>query len=124
MRRQRIDVQKIVRGIKEQIFREKKPLQKHFTDDQILENEIEGGLITSYEYSDPTIFLPINPLFRLLKKTLLFLMRVYIKAQIVFNKNVFYVMNRLFIQNLNLKKRVDELEKAINELKKTGLNNK
>ena len=88
----------------------------------LLTNEIEGGLITSYEYSDPTIFLPINPFFRAAKKLILFFIRVYTKAQIVFNKNVFYTMNRLYLQNLELINKVNKIEKELDNLKKNEKN--
>lgn len=83
-----------------------------------LNNEIEEGLVTTYEFINPTIFIPRNPVTRAVKKALLFIMRVYTKAQIVFNSNVFHTLNRLYIQNIELSKRIDELEKLTGSLKK------
>jgi hypothetical protein len=90
-----------------------------------LENEIESGLVTAHEYSNPEIFLPINPVFRFIKKTFLFLIKMYTKYQIVFNYNILFSVNKIyqyFLEQQNsqkeIKRKVEELESKIKELEK------
>lgn len=96
----------------EAIMKEVKKKQSDLT------NEIEEGLVITYEFINPTIFIPRNPITRVIKKIILLVMRVYTKAQIVFNSNVFHTLNRLYIQNLKLSERIDELEELTKSLKK------
>lgn len=86
-----------------------------------LENQIEEGLITAHEYQDPNIFLPYNPLFRLIKKIYLRFLSMYTKYQIVFNQNIFYSLNKMYQYILYLtseiEKQKEEIEKIKNEIK-------
>jgi hypothetical protein len=61
-----------------------------------LENDIESGLITSREYSNPGIFLPMNPVFRFIKKMFLYSIKMYTKYQIVFNYNILHSVNKIY----------------------------
>jgi cell division protein FtsB len=90
-----------------------------------LENEIESGLITSHEYSNPEIFLPMNPVFRFIKKTFLFLIKMYTKYQIVFNYNILFSLNKIYQYLLKqqadqeeIKSKTKELESRIKQLEK------
>lgn len=90
-----------------------------------LENEIESGLITAHEYSDPEIFLPMNPVFRLIKKTFLFLIKMYTKYQIVFNDNILFSVNKIYqyllkqqVDQEETKNKTEELESRIKLLEK------
>lgn len=81
-----------------------------------LENEIESGLITAHEYSDPEVFLPLNPIKRLLKKTVLFLIRTYTKYQIVFNTNLLFSVNKIYQSLLKQQTEQEELRKKTGKL--------
>ena len=99
-----------------------------------LENNIESGLVAAHEYSNPEIFLPMNPVFRFIKKIFLFLIKIYTKYQIVFNYNILYSLNKLYQyllhfesnyegkEEINIKK-INNLESRIkileNKFKKT-----
>lgn len=96
--------------------------KKNSSNFEMLVNDTEEGLITAYEYSDPNIFLPLNPAFRAIKKIILFVMKAYTKTQVVFNKNVFYVLNRLYLQNLELNNKVNRLEDELRKIKKNEKN--
>ena len=94
-------INKIKKGlIKEGLYdKDSIILDKPKTKDEsliIIENEIEKGLITSRDYANPTTFLPLNPYSRLLKKLVLFVIKVYTKSQIVFNQNILYSANKLY----------------------------
>lgn len=90
-----------------------------------LENEIESSLVTAHEYSNPEIFLPINPVFRFIKKTFLFLIKMYTKYQIVFNYNILFSLNKIYQYLLKqqadqeeIKSKTKELESRIKQLEK------
>ncbi len=90
-----------------------------------LENEIEFGLITAHEYSNPEIFLPMNPFFRFVKKMFLFLIKMYTKYQIVFNNNILFSVNKIYQYLLKeqtyqeeIKSKTKELESRIKQLEK------
>jgi len=90
-----------------------------------LENEVESGLVTAHEYSDPEIFLPIGPIRRLLKKIILFVIKVYTKYQIVFNYNILFSVNKIYQYLLKQQagqeeiiRKTKELESRIKELEK------
>lgn len=83
-----------------------------------LENQIEEGLITAHEYQDPTIFLPYNPIFQLLKKLYLRFLSMYTKYQIVFNQNLFYSVNKIYQYILELNNELEKKDQEIKKLKK------
>ena len=127
-------INKIKKGlIKEGLYdKDSIILDKPKTKDEsliIIENEIEKGLITSRDYANPTTFLPLNPYSRLLKKLVLFVIKVYTKSQIVFNQNILYSANKLYqyvlhisekLKNNDLKnhQEIKELEKRVKILEK------
>lgn len=138
MRNQNNSVEAIVKKIKKDLISENVYENDSLVTDKnklssddifIIENEIEKGLVTSRNYSNPTTFLPMNPYTRFLKKLMLSLIRVYTKSQIVFNQNILYSANKLYQYLLhiddNLKdndlknsQRISQLERRVKILEK------
>ncbi len=92
-----------------------------------LENEIESGLVTAHEYANPEIFLPLNPIFRLLKKAILRAISPYTKYQIVFNHNLLHSINKMYQHLLkqdaekeDLKGKVELLENKLKKIEENG----
>lgn len=82
------------------------------------ENEIESGIVTAHEYANPEIFLPLNPVFRFIKKTFLFLIKMYTKYQIVFNNNILFSVNKIYQYLLQVQSKQEDLESRIKLLEK------
>lgn len=82
-----------------------------------IENQIEEGLVTAHEYQNPNIFLPYNPLFRLIKKIYLRFLSIYTKYQIVFNQNIFYSLNKIYQYILYLNSEIEKQQKEIKKIK-------
>ena len=83
-----------------------------------LENEIESGIVTAHEYANPEIFLPLNPVFRFIKKTFLFLIKMYTKYQIVFNNNILFSVNKIYQYLLQVQSKQEDLESRVKLLEK------
>ena len=83
-----------------------------------LENEIESGIVTAHEYAHPEIFLPLNPVFRFIKKTFLFLIKMYTKYQIVFNNNILFSVNKIYQYLLQVQSKQEDLESRVKLLEK------
>ena len=62
----------------------------------LLKQKIEFALLTLRDYQDPTYILPKSPLTRFIKKSILLVMRVFIKYQIVFNKNTVTLLEDMY----------------------------
>lgn len=89
-----------------------------------LENEIESNLIAAHKYSNPGIFKPMNPVFRVIRKTFFFLIKMYTNYQIPFNYKILSSINKVYHYQLfldsereekevNYKKKIKELESRI-----------
>lgn len=74
-----------------------------------LENDIESGLVSAREYSDPELFLPMTPVKRLIKKVLLFVIRPFTRYQIIFNNNIFFTINKIYQYFLQHQARQEEI---------------
>jgi|SRR3989344_3899998 len=62
----------------------------------ILKQKIEFAILTAREFQNPDYLLPKNPVFRLIKKGLLSVLRAYTRSQIVFNKNILIALENLY----------------------------
>lgn len=71
-----------------------------------IRSDIELFLITARNYSDPTILLPRNPFLRFIKYILLLPIKKVMKTQSVFNRNILYAIEQMFIYMSVLEKKI------------------
>lgn len=114
--RKKIDIERLVRKInkdlKEEGLNQEGVLEipdKGGVDP--LRKRIEFSLLTAREYSNPEELLPLNPVLRLIKRSILAVLRVYTRSQIVFNKRVLSSIEDLYRYMRRLEQKIDSRER-------------